>query len=241
MKSLAKEDKVQQALGEIYKNNDLLVLHQRTQHVDTGDRILERLSKLSVTPLTSSKSFGVCLDRAPQVVADAFIGRTKELQQLRDWLSPKSQPNRQPIVSIVDMGGMGKTHLSLAHIRDCAGDYSSVFWINAEDPKSLRQSMADLRGVIFLESAGPAAPSADDEKLKIDKVRGWLSEPKNDQWLLVFDNYDDPNLPGMDSSTGYDIRTYFPHRTQGSNLITTRSPRLLFANKLTLKKPEDVI
>ena len=52
LKSLAKEDKVQRALEKIYRNNDILVLHQTTRHVDRGDRILEALSKLSVTPPT---------------------------------------------------------------------------------------------------------------------------------------------------------------------------------------------
>jgi N-terminal domain on NACHT_NTPase and P-loop NTPases len=56
LRSLAKEDKIQQALEKIHKNNDILVLHQTARHVDTGDRILEELSKLSVTTV-SSKSF----------------------------------------------------------------------------------------------------------------------------------------------------------------------------------------
>jgi len=66
-------------------------------------------------------------------------------------------------------------------------------------------------------------------------VRAW-----NNQWLLIFDNYDDPCLPGMDNSTRYDIRIYFPYRAQGSILITTRSPRLLFAKQISLKKLEDL-
>ena len=242
LKSLAKEHKIQEALEKIYRNNDLLVLHQTTQHVDTGDRILEEISKLSVTSPASSKSLGVCLGQAPQIAADAFIGRTKELQQLQDWLSPKSQPNRQRIVSIVGIGGVGKTQLSLAHERDCADRYSSVFWVNAKDETSLRQSIVDLSAIIFHESAGPAAQSADSnsEKLKINKVRHWLSEPGNDQWLFIFDNYDDPRLPGINSSIGYDVRSYFPHRAQGSILITTRSPQLLFAQQLPLKKLDSI-
>lgn len=236
LKSLAKEHKIQEALEKIYKNNDLLVLHQTTQHVDTGDRILEELSKLSVAPPASSKSLGVCLGQAPQIVADAFIGRTKELKQLHDWLSPKSQPNRQRIISIVGIGGVGKTQLSLAHVRDCADDYSSVFWVNAKDQASLRQSMVDLSAMIFHESGA----DSNSEKLKINKVRHWLSEPGNDQWLFIFDNYDDPRLPGMNSSTGYDVRSYFPHRVQGSILITTRSPQLLFAKQLPLKKLDNI-
>ena len=240
LKSVAKNDKLQQALEKIYKNVDILTLHQTTRHVDTGDRILEGFSKLSVKPPGSFYSFGVCLGQAPQVPADAFIGRKKELQQLRDWLSPKSQPNGQRIVSIVGLGGLGKTQLSLAHTRDCGDDYSSVFWLNAKDETSLRQSMVDLGTVIFSDSISPTAPSANNEKLKIDNVKRWLSETKNDQWLLIFDNYDDPKLPGIESPTGYNIRTYFPDRAQGSILITTRSPLLSFAKKLHLEKIEDI-
>ncbi|KAL8993511.1 MAG: hypothetical protein Q9188_007312 [Gyalolechia gomerana] len=240
LKSLAKEDNIQEAVEKIHKSNDLLILHQTTRHVDTGNRILEELSKLSVTPVASSNSYGVCLGRAPQVAADAFIGRTSELQQLRDWLSPKSQPGGQRIISIAGMGGMGKTQLSLAHVRDCTDYYSSVFWVNAKDETSLRQSMAALSVIVFPESANPVAASTDDEKVKVDKVRRWLSDSQNDRWLLIFDNYDDPRLPGMDSFTGYDIRTYFPSRAQGSILITTRSRRLLFAKQLLLKKLEGI-
>jgi hypothetical protein len=82
LKSPAKEDKVQQVLEKIHMNNDILVLHQTTTHADTGERILEELSKLSVVPPASVKSFGVCLGQAPRIASDAFIGRTNELQQL---------------------------------------------------------------------------------------------------------------------------------------------------------------
>lgn len=242
LKSLAKEDKVQQALEKIHKNIDVLVLYQTTRHVDTGDRILEELSKLSIEPPALLKSFGVCLGQAPQVEPDAFIGRAAELQQLRNWLLPTVHPHRQYVVSIAGMGGMGKTQLSLAHVRDCADHYSSVFWVNAKDETTLRQGMAQFCTMIFQEPAAAAAvaQSTDDEKRKVDTFRKWLSEPGNDQWLFIFDNYDNPHLPGMNSSTGYDVRAYFPHRAQGSILITTRSPQLRYAKQLQLKKLEDV-
>jgi N-terminal domain on NACHT_NTPase and P-loop NTPases/NB-ARC domain len=240
LKSLAKEDQVQQALEKIHKNSDILVLHQTTRHVDTGDRILEELSKLSVAPPTSAKSFGVCLGPAPQITPDAFVGRTDELQLLQDWLLSKTHPSRQRIVSIVGMGGMGKTQLSLAHVRDCGDQYSSVFWMNAKDETSLIQSIAQLSAVVFHDAPTAATRSTDDEKLKVESVRRWLSEPGNDQWLVIFDNYDDPRLPGMHSPTGYDIRKYFPQRAQGLILITTRSPRLSFAKQLRLGKLKDM-
>ena len=100
--------------------------------------------------------------------------------------------------------------------------------------------MADLSAVIFHRSAALAAQSADDEKLKIDKVRRWLSEPGNDQWLLIFDNYDDPHLPGIRSPTGYNIQSFFPTRSQGSIIITSRSTKLTFSKQLKLQKLENV-
>ena len=135
---------------------------------------------------------------------------------------------------------MGKTQLSLAHVRDCANSYSSVFWMNAKDETRLRHCIADLSTVISPESAGPAAPRADNEKLNIDKVCRWLSEPRNDQRLLILDNYDRPRLPGIKSSTGFDVCAYFPCRAQGSILITMRSPQLLFAKPIPLKKCKDI-
>jgi N-terminal domain on NACHT_NTPase and P-loop NTPases/NB-ARC domain len=239
LKSLAKEDKVQQAVEKIHKDIDVLVLHQTTRNVDTSDRILEEVSKLSVAPLVSSQSLGVCLGQAPTIPPDAFIGRTRELQQLQDWLLPASHSHRQHIVSIVGMGGMGKTQLSLAHVRDCGDNYSSVFWVNAKDETSLRQSMAELSAVIFLDLSVAATQSADDEQLKIAQVRRWLSKVGNDQWLLIFDNYDDPCLPGIRSTTGYDIRSFFPTRSQGSIVITSRSTKLAFSKTLKLQRLED--
>lgn len=240
LRSLANEDKVQQAMEKIYKNNNILVLHQTTRHVDTGDRILEELSKLSLTLPASIKSFGVCLGQAPQITPDAFIGRTNELQKLQDWLLLEYHPDRQCIVSIVGMGGLGKTQLSLAYVRNCSSAYSSIFWVNAKDEPSLTQSMAQLSAVVLHESTTPAAQSADNEKLKVELVRRWLSEPGNNRWLLIFDNYDDPCLPGIRSPTGYDIRSFFPIRSQGSIIITSRSTRLNFSKQLKLQKLEDV-
>ena len=240
LKSLAKEDQVQQASEKIHKNIEFLILDQTTRGSGAGYRILKTLSKSSVTPDVSSKSHGVYLSRAPQIADDAFVGRTKELQQLQEWLLPKGQPNRQRIVSIMGMGGVGKTQLSLAHVRECTGNYSSVFWVNAKDETSLKRSMTDLNAIVFPESAGSTIQSTDDENIKISRVRQWLSEIGNDRWLLIFDNYDNPCLPGMGNRSGYDIKAYFPHRAHGSILITTRSPRLLFAKQLPLGKLDNI-
>jgi hypothetical protein len=74
----------------------------------------------------------------------------------------------------------------------------------------------------------------------VQQMRQWFSRPDNDGWLVVYDNYDDPLVPGITSTTSYDIRDYFPYREHGSILITTRSPRLEFAKQLAVKKLDDL-
>jgi hypothetical protein len=100
--------------------------------------------------------------------------------------------------------------------------------------------MVDLTAIVIHQSSTPAVQSTDDEEVKIEQVRRWLSEPGNDRWLLIFDNYDDPHLPGIRSSTGYDVRPFFPPRSQGRIIITSRSPRLTFGKQLRVQKLEDV-
>ena len=98
LKSLAKEDKVQQALEKIYGNNDILVLHQTTRHVDTGDRILEELSKLNVAPPTRlCPSSTIPFRRDPD-----FVDRGAILEQLQQKCAlPASR------TALIGLGGVG--------------------------------------------------------------------------------------------------------------------------------------
>jgi len=55
----------------------------------------------------------------------------------------------------------------------------------------------------------------DDDQLWA-QISFWLSKLENSRWLLIFDNYDDPNQ--------YQIEQYYPFVAQGSIIITTRQP-----------------
>ena len=46
----------------------------------------------------------------------------------------------------------------------------------------------------------------------IDTVKAWLSLLNNTRWLLVFDNYDNPKLPGNTDQEALDIITKIIHR-----------------------------
>ena len=182
--------------------------------------------------------FGLRLSDAPQIDEDDFIGRERELEQLRTWLTPR--PKRRNVVALCGLGGMGKTQLSIQFARKFVDTYSSVFWLNGKDKDTLKASLAALAAQVVENYTPPSVNDAQEQERMAQQVRQWLSRPDNDRWLVLYDNYDDPRLPGMDTSTGYDIRHFFPHRAHGSILITTRSPRLTYAKQLRLNKIDNV-
>lgn len=137
------------------------------------------------------------------------------------------------------LGGLGKTRLSITFAKQYHEKYSSGFWLNAKDELSLKQDFVRVSQIVEMDQ-GSGSTGPVDEDLTVQQVLRWLSLPGNDRWLLIFDNYDDPRLPGVKSLTGYDIRRYFPSRFHGSILITTRSHRLTFAQQLKLAKLEDL-
>ena len=115
-----------------------------------------------------------------------------------------------------------------------------VYWLNAKDENTLKAGLATLATEATEIAASSTLIDAHKEERLVQQARQWLSQQGNDKSLIVYDNYDHPRLPGIDSATGYDIRTYFPSRAQGSILITTCSPRLAFAKQLPVTKLQDI-
>jgi len=181
-------------------------------------------------------NLGLRLGSAPQIDEEDFVGRETELEQLRTWLAPR--PKRQNVVALYGLGGMGKTQLSIHFARRSIDTYTSIFWLNAQDESILKAGLAGLAAQVMGEQK--SATDSHEEERMVQQVRQWFSQPDNDGWLLLFDNYDNPRVPRITSTTSYEIRDYFPHRVQGSILITTRSPRLTFAKQLAVKKLDDI-
>ncbi len=170
-----------------------------------------------------------------------FVGRETELSQLDDWLDPRSTPPSRNVVAIAALGGLGKTQVSITFAQRHHKKFSSVFWLNAKDEFSLKQDFISLSRIIGIDNnIGSGSTGPIDDEFAVQQVQRWLSHPDNHQWLLIFDNYDEPKLPGVKTITGYDICRYFPSRSQGSNLITTRSHRITFARQLKLRKLDDL-
>ncbi len=98
------------------------------------------------------------------------------------------------------LGGIGKTQLSIEYARRHKDSYSAIFWLNITDEDSLKQSFAKVARQILREHPSASWLSDVNTKENLDEVvvavKAWLSRPNNTRWLIIYDNYDNPKLPG---------------------------------------------
>lgn len=80
---------------------------------------------------------------------------------------------------------------------------------------TLKTGLAALASRILGRKEREVFGNPPDVDQAVQFSRQWLSESDNKEWLVIFDNYDDPRMPGIESSTGYDIRKFFPDQEIG--------------------------
>jgi len=164
-----------------------------------------------------------------------FVGRKYLLENLKQ--ETEKGKDGLNIIVLYGTGGMGKTQLALKHIYQQYGNYSSVFFVNTASVQTTilgfiqimrrlvqhhGQSSDDyahigqLLGMAGkLDSTGCfTVTSESEEQHVVSAVRQWFSAAGNTNWLLVFDNLDDPDL--------VDIEEYIPLCNHGTVIITSR-------------------
>ncbi|HET8910998.1 MAG TPA: XRE family transcriptional regulator, partial [Ktedonobacteraceae bacterium] len=123
--------------------------------------------------------------------------------QLRDVIA-LSQPQ-----AITGLGGIGKTQMALEYAYRYGSQYSAVLWVRADSPVNLVSSFVELSHVLNL-------PESDeqDQNIIVAAVLRWLRH--NSNWLLIFDNMDNPSV----------AEPFVPKTGNGHLLITTRAKAL---------------
>ena len=169
------------------------------------------------------------------------MGRKTELVEIHKALS--GDGSRRAVV-LHGLGGIGKTQLSIAYAKRHKDDYSAIFWLNIKDEDSLKQSFAKVAKQISKEHLSAIGLRNVDinENLDeaVDAVKAWLSLPHNTRWLMIYDNYDNPRIPGHTDPTTVDIRNFLPESYHGSIIITTRSPQVRIGHPIHIRKLRDV-
>jgi hypothetical protein len=187
------------------------------------------------------KDFSVAFSLFDVSEIEHFVAREEELAEMHKTLS--SDGSRRTIV-LYSLGGIGKTQLTIAYTKQHKDNYSAVFWLNIKDKDSLKQSFAKVSKQILREH--PLASRLSSMVVKenldevIDAIKAWLSLPNNTRWLMIYDNYDNPKLPGNEDPTAVDICKFLPESYQGSVIITTRSSQVRIGHLIRIRKLEDI-
>jgi hypothetical protein len=151
-----------------------------------------------------------------------------------------SSDGSRRVVVLHGLGGIGKTHLTIAYAKRHKDNYSAIFWLNIKDEDSLKQSFAKVTRQILREHPSATQLSSIDITGNLDEVvdavEEWLSLPNNKRWLIVYDNYDNPKLPGHTDPAAVDICKCLPKSYQGSVIVTTRSSQVTIGHLIQIKK-----
>lgn len=177
------------------------------------------------------------LSEVPEI--DHFVARETELIEIRRVLS--SDGSRRVVV-LHGLGGIGKTQLAVSYMKRYRDEYSAIFWFSIKDKISIEQSFTSAARQILQHHPNASPLGTIDLQGNQDDVIGavkvWLSLPGNTRWLVVYDNYDSPQLPDQRNEKAIDINHFLPTSWQGSIIVTTRLSQVDLGHRISIKKLE---
>ncbi|KAJ7715904.1 P-loop containing nucleoside triphosphate hydrolase protein, partial [Mycena maculata] len=130
-----------------------------------------------------------------------FHGRQDILDKMHHFFT--SNRGIQHIYVLHGLGGAGKTQIALKFINESSSCFSDIFFINTSTIATIDTG---LKNIAVVKNSGD---SQQDGLL-------WLTS-KVEEWLLVFDNTDDPSI---------NLNDFIPQCNHGNVIITSRNPGL---------------
>jgi hypothetical protein len=186
------------------------------------------------------ESFSASFSLSEVAEVEHFVAREKELAEIRRYL--RHNGCRRTVV-LHGLGGMGKTQLAIAYAKRYRNDYSAIIWLNSKDEASLKQSFMKAAKCISSEHPSSSHLAIPSESENVDSsvgaIKRWLNDPKNNAWLLIHDDYDNPNFGDTTDPRVFDIRRFLPETHHGAVIITTRSSKVRLGDLLHLRKLQD--
>lgn len=193
---------------EVLKISEIL----RAKNSAAPPNIKQLVTEFEYTKAHLSHTAGIF--KVPKYRVKDFIGRTAELDQLSDACNANGSSDENPrIVVIRALGGQGKTQLALKFCYQMRGKMP-VLWADAQSSKALKKDLASFAPLLNVSISSNA-----DIDAQVDATLTTLQDFPT-PWLMVFDNYDDP-----DSFNNIDH--FMPSCSHGIIVITTRHENTL--------------
>ena len=112
-----------------------------------------------------------------------FVGQKDVLDKLRKIFTHCADSRLRHSCLLWGTGGIGKTQICLKFVEEIFGRLSHVFWVDASSVESITMS---LRGIYSISAAQASCPDG-----SVKSVLQWMSGIQ-EEWLIVFDNADEP-------------------------------------------------
>ncbi|KIM19853.1 hypothetical protein M408DRAFT_334240 [Serendipita vermifera MAFF 305830] len=184
-----------------------LALTAVSEALDSSLRCLVgRVGTVSLAQFNHISSIKALAKKAPPV-SPYFVLRQKPWNTMINNLviSPSS---RQKIFPITGMGGCGKTQLVSYFLREYPDSYAQTIYVDASSSPSIK---ADLQ--LWARDLGTGHERDEWE----DAMRALNSAPHGEQWILILDNADDPDL---------NLTPFLPTNPRVTIMITSRNHAL---------------
>ncbi|GIG59439.1 hypothetical protein Lfu02_38110 [Longispora fulva] len=165
------------------------------RYTDIADRLAAALSESLNLTITDNRD-GVMTEQEPAAEQPAvwgssipprnpnFTGRVELLVGLRDQLTSRTTALLPH--ALHGLGGVGKTQLAVEYVYRYASSYDLVWWVSAEQPALVRQSLAALAPKLGIAQS-------EDVTRTLEAVYDALRTGRPYRnWLLIFDNADQP-------------------------------------------------
>jgi len=131
-----------------------------------------------------------------------FTGRKAILKDLRADLLKNGRQ------ALSGLGGIGKTQIAVEYAWRHRDDYSAVLWTFADTEQAISSGFS-----MMAQKLGLPEQESKEQATVTEAVKRWLEQ--NDDWLLVFDNADTPEMEI--------VKRFLPEQAHGHILLTSRA------------------
>ncbi|OCK72772.1 HET-domain-containing protein, partial [Lepidopterella palustris CBS 459.81] len=201
-------------------------------------RLQEEIEKSDGGP--ASDPFVVGFDPFPMPEPTQFVSRENELTEMHRFLHGHKS---RSIVVLYGLGGIGKTQLAMEFVRRHKEKHTATFWLNANDEDSLKLSFRTIAQQVLEDHPSTSTlANVDLNNLNqvVDAVKTWLKIKNNTRWLMIYDNYDNPQASSNLDRSAVDIGGFLPRADHGSIIITTRSAQVTKGQRIHVQKLADI-